>query len=63
MHSFHIRIYAETDGVLLPQVLVTFADFGYSVQALWFYCFQRLLNDVAFQYCGFESKFNCLALV
>jgi hypothetical protein len=33
-HSFHnvfIRTYAETDGVLLPHVLVTFTDFGYPV--------------------------------
>jgi hypothetical protein len=26
-----IRTYAETDGILLPQVLVTFAAFGYPV--------------------------------
>ena len=29
--------------IYLPQALVTVADFGYPVQAFWFYCCQKLI--------------------
>jgi len=35
--------------VLLSQAYVTLAYFSYPVYALWFYCSQGLLNDLAFQ--------------
>jgi hypothetical protein len=40
--------------VLLPQVNVTLANFGYPVYTLWFYCSQGLLNYLVFQYFDFE---------
>lgn len=35
--------------VLLPRALVTLAEFGNPVQALWFYCSQTCLNGLNFQ--------------
>ena len=42
--------------VLLPQIQVTLADFGYPLQALWLYCFQTLLNYLVFQYFNIERN-------
>jgi hypothetical protein len=33
--------------VLLPRTYVILVDFGYTVQALWHYCSQTLLNYLA----------------
>jgi hypothetical protein len=33
---------------------MTLADFGFPVLALWFCCFQALLNYLPFQYFAFE---------
>jgi hypothetical protein len=36
--------------VLKPKgINKTIADIGYPVNALWFYCYQILLNDLSFQ--------------
>jgi hypothetical protein len=36
--------------VLLPKEYVTIAEFGYSNKVVWFSCFQRLLNYLAFNF-------------
>ena len=51
--------------VLLPRAKVILSKFGNPIQSLWFYCSQRLLNKLAFQYFRFDPTqklFNIYSL-
>jgi hypothetical protein len=52
-NNFHQVVIIIKIKVLFPQTYATFADFDYSVYALWFSCSLRRLRYLAFTYFAF----------